>query len=135
MVKARDHVKDLDREVVLHVVKSIMAEFIKACRGPSKAVVLTLERVGEFVYTSPEEEVPHGTTLPEEDSRTVVVRHEGGKVTTAVKKEGTWREGLPGRAIPERFYSITTATARGDRDTATHTKMERGKEARQGDCT
>ena len=94
VVKARDHVKDLDREVVLYVVKSIMAEFIKACRGPSKAVVLTLERVGEFVYTSPEEEVPHGTTLPEEDSRTVVVRHEGGKVTTAVKKEGLGGRGF-----------------------------------------
>ena len=90
----RETTQGLDREVVLHVVKSIMAEFIKACRGPSKAVVLTLERVGEFVYTSPEEEVPHGTTLPEEDSRTVVVRHEGGKVTTAVKKEGLGGRGF-----------------------------------------
>ena len=94
VVKARDHVKDLDREVVLHVVKSIMAEFILACRGPAKAVALTLERVGEFVYTSPEVEAPPGTTLPDEDSRTVVVRHEGGKVITSVKSEGLGARGF-----------------------------------------
>jgi len=89
VVKARDHVKDLDREVVLYVVKSIMAEFIKACRGPSKAVALTLERVGEFVYTSPEQEVQPGTTGDD-----VVVRHEAGKVITAVKKEGLGGRGF-----------------------------------------
>ena len=51
-----------------------------------------VERVGEFVHVS-EEEVPHGRPSPR-DSLTVVVRHEGGKVTTAVKKGG---RGLPGR--------------------------------------
>jgi hypothetical protein len=89
VVKTRDHVKDLDREVVLYVVKSIMAEFILCCRGPSKAVALTLERVGEFVYTSPEVEVQPGTTGDD-----VIVRHEGGKVITAIKKEGLGGRGF-----------------------------------------
>ena len=89
VVNARDHVKELDREVVLHVVQSIMAEFILCCRGPSKAVALTLERVGEFVYTSPEVEVMPGTTGDD-----VVVRHEGGKVITSVKKEGLGGRGF-----------------------------------------
>ena len=53
----------------------------------------------------------------------------GGKVTTAVKKEGLGGRGFLAVRF-RRFYSITTATARGDRDTAS---IQRWSEARRHD--
>ena len=50
--KTKDQVTTMDREVVLHVVSAVLSELIHACRGAATSVALTLDRVGEIVYTA-----------------------------------------------------------------------------------